>query len=89
MPFEKDFGYLLPFLDRVSAAAASLPDEAARGELGALVDGEKQRWQRIQALLSGAQAASRGPSPAAGPKPLPSSVVYGELTVGSLRGRRL
>ncbi|MFP2910613.1 hypothetical protein ACLESD_37350, partial [Pyxidicoccus sp. 3LFB2] len=52
--FERDFGYLLPFLDKVAAAASELPDAAAREELTRLMAEEKVRWQRIQALLGGA-----------------------------------
>jgi hypothetical protein len=52
--FDKDFGYLMPFLDRVSAAAAELSDAAAREELVRLMAEEKARWARIQELLGGA-----------------------------------
>lgn len=52
--FEKDFGYLMPFLDKVAAAAGTIADPAARNELVRLVADEKQRWTRIRQLLSGA-----------------------------------
>ena len=31
--FDKDFGYLMPFLERVATAASELPDASAREEL--------------------------------------------------------
>lgn len=55
--FDKDFGYLMPFLDKVAAAAATLPDQAARDELLRLVADEKSKWNRIRALLSGVASA--------------------------------
>ncbi len=61
--FEKDFGYLMPFLDKVAEAANSIQDQAAREEFIRLVGGEKARWTRIRQLLSGAPAS---------PKALPS-----------------
>lgn len=56
--FEKDLGYLMPFLDRVAAAVDGLEDPAARQELAGLIADEKVRWTRIRELLSG--AAGRG-----------------------------
>lgn len=53
--FDKDFGYLMPFLDKIAASAATLPDTAAREEMIRLVAGEKQRWLRIRQLLAGAK----------------------------------
>jgi hypothetical protein len=50
--FEKDFGYLIPFLDKVHSAAAGMADSAAKRELVQLVAGEKERWTRIRDLLS-------------------------------------
>ena len=35
--FDKDFGYLMPFLDKVAAAASGLPDASARAELVKLI----------------------------------------------------
>ena len=53
--FDKDFGYLMPFLDKVALAASSLADATAREELMRLVADEKPRWTRIRQLLSAAQ----------------------------------
>jgi hypothetical protein len=92
--FDRDFGYLIPFLDRVSAAADNMSPES-RAELQRLLSGEKEKWQRIRSLLTGGAAAAPAPSAAAtaatragtAPKSaapaLPTS-----LTVGSLRGGR-
>lgn len=52
--FDKDFGYLMPFLDKVTAAASQISDPAAREEFARLVSGEKERWLRVRELLSGA-----------------------------------
>jgi hypothetical protein len=65
--FEKDIGYLMPFLERVAAAASQLPDVGAREELTRLMAEEKARWARIQELLGG--ATGRGTAPAAAPAP--------------------
>ena len=59
--FDRDIGYLMPFLDRVAATADTLPDAAAREELKRLMAEEKARWARIQQLLGGA-AGQKGPS---------------------------
>lgn len=85
-PFEKDFGYLIPFLDRVAAAAGELADPAARAELSRLMAEEKQRWARIQALLSGEKGAA-APSAAAPSAAAPSTKPDAApgFTVGSLR----
>ena len=56
--FDRDIGYLMPFLDRVAATADSLPDTAAREELKRLMAEEKERWARIQQLLGGAGGRS-------------------------------
>jgi len=61
-PFDKDFGYLIPFLDKIAAYAKELPDPVAREELVRLIAGEKMRWERIRALLSGATANPNIPS---------------------------
>jgi hypothetical protein len=99
-PFERDFGYLLPFLDKVAAAASGLKDAAAREELSRLVAEEKVRWQRIRELLggAGARAAASAPAPALnGAPPLARASadnIHHEapaaagLTVGSLKGAR-
>ncbi len=96
--FDKDFGYLMPFLDKVAASANNLSDPAAREELKRLIADEKPRWSRIRQLLSGASGQSPSASktveansartdPAAQPE---SSVTAKEplsFTVGSLRPR--
>lgn len=98
--FDKDFGYLLPFLDKVAAAAAALADPAARAELTKLMADEKAKWARIRQLLGGAsgqtQAAPQAQAPsntAAPPATAPATVspVAREplsFTVGSLRPKR-
>ncbi len=65
--FDKDFGYLIPFLGKVAEAANTIADPAAREELKRLVAGEQSKWLRIQQLLSGAAAKAAQPanSPAA------------------------
>ena len=55
--FDKDFGYLIPFIDKITEAAKSVTDTAARDELLQLVGGQQQRWARIRELLSGTAAA--------------------------------
>lgn len=93
--FERDFGYLVPFMDKVAAAASTLPDPAARAELQRLMAEEKQRWARVRELLAGAQGVAQGrtaPAPAAAqasrpgaPRPLQPGA---QLTVGSLKAPR-
>ena len=92
--FDKDFGYLMPFLDKVAAAANNLSDTAAREELKRLIADEKPRWARIRQLLSGASGQSQTAveaNPAArAPSRAESSVTEKEtwsFTVGSLRPR--
>ena len=93
--FDKDFGYLIPFLDRVLAAADSLSDDAARNELSELMADEKAKWARVRELLSGSSGAARqkleqemrtgAPGETAGQgEPQPSRP---QFTVGSLRRR--
>jgi hypothetical protein len=75
--FDKDFGYLIPFLDKVAAAANNLSDAAAREELKKIMADEKSRWARIRQLLSGAAGNAQGapsPSVAALPSVASSSV---------------
>ena len=60
--FDKDFGYLMPFLGKVAEAANTITDPAAREELKRLVAGEQSRWLRIQQLLSGAAAQAAAPA---------------------------
>lgn len=97
--FDKDFGYLMPFLDKVAAAAGSIADPAAREELTRLVAGEKQRWARIRQLLSGSPGLSSAQAarPAAQPPSNSEALQNGRtaevsreslsFTVGSLRPR--
>lgn len=66
--FDRDFGYLVPFMDKVAAAASELPDASAREELVRLMAEEKVRWARIRELLQGAPGQS-GASKGAAPKP--------------------
>ena len=95
--FDKDFGYLMPFLEKVAATANSLADPSAREELTRLMAGEKQRWSRIRELLAG---DSNNPSPStqtaatahaanseAAPPPASSNDARSApaFTVGSLR----
>ncbi|MBZ4417222.1 hypothetical protein [Myxococcus sp. RHSTA-1-4] len=98
--FERDFGYLLPFLDKVAAAASGLQDAAAREELTRLMAEEKVRWQRIRELLGGAGARAAAPAPAQPTDGAPSlarasadnihrvAPTAAGLTVGSLKGAR-
>jgi hypothetical protein len=96
--FDKDFGYLMPFLGKIAEAANTITDPAAREELKRLVAGEQSKWQRIQQLFSGATAQDAAPAnPTAvegekaavaatmkgGPQPPPER----QFTVGSLRPR--
>jgi hypothetical protein len=75
--FDRDIGYLMPFLERVSVAASQLPDASAREELTRLMAEEKARWARIQELLGGAPgrggAAGSAPAPRAAPAASPGS----------------
>ncbi len=100
--FDKDFGYLMPFLDKVAAAASGLPDAQARSELIKLMAEEKVRWQRIRELLSGAPGRGAGEAPPVAPSPsvAPSlarassdnihrvAPLAAGLTVGSLKPNR-
>ena len=92
--FDKDFGYLMPFLDKVAAAAPSLADPAARAELTKLVADEKARWARIRQLLGGAagqtvpQASTPSNNAAAQAAAPPDAREPLSFTVGSLRPRR-
>jgi hypothetical protein len=100
--FDRDFGYLLPFMDKVAAAAAELQDTAAREELTRLMAEEKVRWQRIKELLGGASGKGAAPtsttaSGRTGAPPLARASAdsvhrvaptSAGLTVGSLKGTR-
>jgi hypothetical protein len=93
--FDRDFGYLMPFLDRVAQAASELEDATAGAELSRLMAEEKRRWARIRELLNGARSApeaARAPFPPAlaareAPARRPPEHPQGPLplTVGSLR----
>jgi hypothetical protein len=97
--FDKDFGYLMPFLDKVAAAAGELTDPAAREELSRLIAEEKVRWERVRELLRGASgntSVPRASAPSAAPALARSSgdginrvaPVMAGLTVGSLKQSR-
>ena len=98
--FDRDFGYLMPFLDKVAAAASGLEDPAARDELARLLAEEKVRWNRIRELLRGAPASKGAPMatrPGAPAQTLARSSADGinrvapqmtGLTVGSLKNSR-
>jgi hypothetical protein len=95
--FERDFGYLLPFLDRVTQAASDHPDARVRAELVALLADEKARWTRVRELMSappgharadalGTAFKARGsskrqPEPARRPVPAVASPVSGPSAV--------
>lgn len=88
-PFERDFGYLVPFLDKVQQAAAQLSDPAARSEATRLAAEEKARWARMRALLAGAAGATASSNPEVSPGPaVRTAPRLGRpegFTVGSLR----
>jgi hypothetical protein len=97
--FDKDFGYLMPFLDKVAGAAASLQDPAARTELTRLIAEEKARWARIRELIGGASGrattattATTAPTTPANPINPPAAASTARepfsFTVGSLRPKR-
>ncbi len=71
--FDRDMGYLKPFMDRIAAAASELQDADAREELLRLMAEEKARWERIQQLLEGARG--RGASAASPRAPSAGSAV--------------
>lgn len=87
--FERDFGYLMPFLDKIEKAAGELSDPAAREEAARLAAEEKQRWTRMRTLLGGAKGAAAAPAERADLRaeaPRPPVAPAGGFTVGSLRG---
>lgn len=88
--FEKDFGYLMPFLDKIAAAATTLPDQAARAELAQLITDQKRRWARIRELLSGATSTGESTSTATATNEVASAAVklQPSFTVGSLRQQK-
>ena len=96
--FDKDFGYLMPFLDKVVAAASGLTDNAAREELMRLVADEKPRWTRIRQLLSGATGQNQNQSATSAAQARSNKTLSNDnspevvreplsFTVGSLRPR--
>ena len=96
--FERDFGYLIPFLDRIEQAGAGLTAPGAREELARLMSGEKARWIRIRELLVGASGgAAQVPGQLAPARSQERAAVKGEsagplhvhngLTVGDLKSR--
>ena len=94
-PFDKDFGYLLPFLDKIAQAADSLSNQAAGRELKELVSGEKARWNRIRELLDSPAKASGPTGPTAPtsraaeravPPTPPDRPAPPQFTVGRLKG---
>ena len=92
--FDKDFGYLMPFLDKVAGAAATLADPAARAELTRLVADEKTKWARIRQLLGGAAGQAATQASALRTNAAPQAAAPNEtrepfaFTVGSLRPKR-
>jgi hypothetical protein len=97
--FDKDFGYLMPFLDKVAGVAASLADPAARAELTKLIVDEKAKWARIRELLGGAAgqataAPATSSNAASSNKDNPQAAASSaarepfNFTVGSLRPKR-
>lgn len=96
-PFEKDFGYLMPFLDKIDGAAKALSDPTARAEAIELVTGERERWSRLRELLAGAAGNAQGRSsetaqpapshtgPASAPRSTESRGSFPAFTVGRLK----
>ncbi|MBX5482952.1 MAG: hypothetical protein IRZ16_14095 [Myxococcaceae bacterium] len=97
---ERDFGYLMPFFDKVAIRARALPGPAREEVLG-LIAGEKERWTRIRSLLLGTaeSAPARSASAPSGsardligrPGPTPAASperVRRGFTVGPLRGQK-
>jgi hypothetical protein len=91
--FDKDFSYLVPFLDKVAAAANNLREPAARDELARLMSDEKSRWARIRQLLSGSEAqqkpeANTTDAQAGAATDNPAAKESFNFTVGSLRSHK-
>jgi hypothetical protein len=85
--FDRDFGYLMPFLDKVAASAQGL-EPGARAELQRLVAGEKERWAQIRQLLEGQpNAASPAAAKVAAVATGSQSASKLGLTVGPLKQR--
>lgn len=100
--FDKDFGYLMPFLDKVAEAAKGLADAGSREELTRLMAEEKARWARIRQLLAASGVARSSPPerpksvaarvpqtapPASAADDRPAREPF-SFTVGSLRKRQ-
>ncbi len=83
--FDRDFGYLLPFFDRVEAAASELTAPGAADELRQLMAGEKARWTRIRELLAGSSATAQGEPAQPAPAQPASSQLPSGFTIGPLR----
>ncbi|MBK7756183.1 MAG: hypothetical protein IPI35_07195 [Deltaproteobacteria bacterium] len=81
-PFDRDLGYLLPFLGRVIEYAEAQP-EPLRGALLAELSGETARWAAIQALLDGA-APNTTPTPKPTPAETPRPGLQPGWTIGPL-----
>ena len=81
-PFDRDLGYLLPFLGRVIEYAEAQP-EPLRGALLAELSGETARWAAIQALLDGA-APETSPTPKPTPAETPRPGLQPGWTIGPL-----
>jgi hypothetical protein len=79
--FEKDFGYLMPFLDRVQQEASKVGGD----ELKSLLKDESQKWQRIRQLLSQKDGAASPTKKTSQPAKAEAEAPVKMLTVGSLR----
>jgi hypothetical protein len=84
--FERDFGYLMPFFDRVEAAASDLSSPGAADELRRLIAGEKARWTRIRDLLAGSTGQGATVRPPPQPTPTAPNLPTG-FTIGPLKQR--
>jgi hypothetical protein len=89
--FDKDFGYLMPFLEKVAEAAKGMADPGAREELLRLMADEKSRWSRIRQMLAGSGAPASNTAGESETEPVSSEQPAREpfsFTVGSLRNRQ-
>ncbi|HEY7910866.1 MAG TPA: hypothetical protein VIG62_03050 [Blastocatellia bacterium] len=89
--FEKDFGYLMPFLEKVAEAAKAMSDPGAREELMRLMADEKSRWSRIRQILAGSGAPDSSSAKESESEPARTEQPAREpfsFTVGSLRRRQ-
>jgi hypothetical protein len=96
--FERDFGYLFPFLDKLVAAARAMPAGPGRTRLEQLLGEERGRWEEMRGLLAGKAPARSAAAVKSAPRapPLVTSAnanaartrpPASTLTVGSLRPR--